>query len=422
MNRLINYGAALLASAAFSLTSCDKAAPEKLGPGKDLVLTVTEQQKAGNDNRFSFELFRVATADLQASQNALLSPLSVSMALAMTNNGAVGETREAIEKTLKFEGFDTETINAYYQKLIGDLPALDPKTRLDIANSIWYRQGFQVLPGFLDINHAFYKADVSALDFADPGAPDIINDWVSEKTQTKIPKIIDGGIPAEMVMYLINAVYFKGDWEQRFDKSATKKGEFVRSGGNPLQTDFMHVKHTFNVAATEHVEAIELPYGNKKYSMMVLKPKAEITPAQLVEELAEGEAWQTMVGTFRAVETDLSFPKFKFSYENKLNDELTDMGMGIAFGIGGVADFSGINGVGNLQISEVKHKSFIEVNEEGTEAAAVTSVGIEFTAAPQTYVFRVDRPFLFAIREVNTGLILFIGQVNDPSVVETKAP
>ena len=419
MKPFVNYGVLLLGVATISLVACDKANPEKLGAGKDLVLTAVEQEKAGTDNLFAFELFRTATTDLGANENALLSPLSVSIALAMTNNGAVGETRQAIERTLKFEGFSTEDINAYYQKLLTDLPALDPKTTLEIANSIWYRQGFNVLPDFLDVNRAFYRADVSALDFSAPNAKDIINDWVSNKTKKKIPTIIDADIPSELVMYLINAVYFKGAWEQRFDKSATKKGTFTRQDGSPLQTDFMHVKHSFNVGATEDVEAIELPYGNKKYSMVVLKPRNDINPAQLIEELHDTDTWPTLVSRFQYRETQLALPKFKFSYENKLNDELIDMGMGIAFGSS--ADFSGIGGERNLLISEVKHKSFIEVNEEGTEAAAVTSVGIELTSiGPQVYVFNIDRPFLFAIREVNTGLILFVGQVNDPSVEETK--
>ncbi len=419
MNRLTPLCTILSAISILGFMACDKADPDQLGPGKDLMLTATELERAGNDNQFAFELFRTATTDLKHNENALLSPLSVGMALAMTNNGAVGETREAIENVLKFGNLTTEEINTYYQKLMTDLPALDPKTTLEIANSIWHRHDFQVLPSFLDVNRTFYKADVSALDFADPGAKDVINDWVSNKTKKKIPTIIDGGIPSNMVMYLINAVYFKGDWEQRFDKSDTKKGTFMRAGGNDLQTDFMHVEHTFNVAGTADVEAIELPYGNKKYSMMILKPRGDLSPGQIVEKLVETNTWSTLTSSFQPGKTRLALPKFKFSYENKLNDELTDMGMGIAFEPNR-ADFSGISGTRNLLIDEVKHKSFIEVNEEGTEAAAVTSVGIIYTSLPQVHTFNVDRPFLFAIREMTTGLILFVGQVNDPSVEDTK--
>jgi len=417
MNRFATYGMLLAGATAMSLAACEKANPEKLGQGKDLVLTAVEQEKAEIDNRFAFELFRAATASLGTNENAMLSPLSVGMALAMTNNGAAGETRKAIEKALKFDSFDTDDINAYYRKLAADLPQLDPRTTLDIANSIWYRQGFDVLPGFLDVNKEFYKAEVNALDFAGPGAPNVINNWVSNKTKKKIPTIIDGGIPGDMMMYLINAVYFKGAWEQRFDKKQTEKGTFTRANGTTLQTDFMHVKRTFNVAATDVVEAIELPYGEKKFSMVVLKPRAGVDFARLTEKLRGTDLWSTLASSFSPLEVQLALPKFKFSYENKLNDELNDMGMGIAFTP--AADFSGIS-VAPLTISEVKHKSFIEVNEEGTEAAAVTSVGMIMTSLPQVYTFNVDRPFLFAIREVTTGLILFIGQVNDPSVEATK--
>lgn len=414
-NQLIKTFVVLLAISISSI-SCDKTIPEKSSEDRNLVLTAVEQQKAGNDNQFAFQLFKAATTDLQTGQNALLSPLSIGMALSMTNNGAAGETRAAIEKTLKLDGFDTKAINVYYRKLMTDLPALDPKTTLNIANSIWYRQGFEVLPAFLDINRKFYQAEVAGLDFADPGAPNVINDWVSDETHEKIPKIIDN-ISGDIVMYLINAVYFKGEWEQRFDQSATRKGTFFGENDSPLETDFMHATHTFNVASTEDVEAIELPYGNKKYSMVVLKPRGATSPAQLAEKLTNTDTWQTITGALQLRKTDLHLPKFKFSYENKLNDELTAMGMGIAFS--NLADFSGINGQGGLAISEVKHKSFIEVNEEGTEAAAATSVG-GVTSSPQIHTLRIDRPFLFVIREMNTGLILFIGQVNDPSAAQSE--
>src|SRR5690606_33096610 len=179
----------------------------------------------------------------------------------------------------------------------------DPRTTLDIANSIWYRQGFDVLPDFLEVNREFYKAEVAALDFADSGAPNVINNWVSKATRKKIPTIIDGDIPGDMMMYLINAVYFKGVWEQRFDKKQTERGTFTRANGATLQTDFMHVKHTFNVAATDAVEAIELPYGDKKFSMVVLKPRDGIGLAQLSEKLKETDLWATLASSFYSRET-----------------------------------------------------------------------------------------------------------------------
>ena len=418
MNRFAKYGLLLTAVAAFGFTACEKTRHDKPDPGKDLLLTPTEQEKAVTDNRFAFELFRRATTHLGAQDNALLSPLGVSMALAMANNGAVGDTHEVIEQALMADGFDAEAIHAYHQKLTADLPLLDPRTTLDIANSIWYRQGFDVLPDFLEVNRTFYNAEVTALDFADAGAPDAINDWVSRKTNDKIPTIIDGDIPSSMMMYLINAVYFKGSWAQRFDKSATESGAFTRADGTTLQTDFMHMEHVFNVAATDEVEAIELPYGDQKYSMVVLMPRGDGDLTALAETLVDPDTWPALAASFYGRKTRLALPKFKFSYMNKLNDELTDMGMGMAFDPQR-ADFSGIS-PSPLFISEVQHKSFIEVNEEGTEAAAVTSVGFATTSQPQVYNFHADRPFLFVIREVTSGLVVFIGQVNDPSVEATQ--
>lgn len=418
MINLLTKPLMILLPVSLSFISCERSVPEKASEaeGRDLILTTSEQRKAVKDNQFTFELFSAATGGLRANQNALLSPLSVGMALAMTNNGAAGETRAVIEQVIKTDSIDTGVINDYYRKLMTDLPALDPKTTLDIANSIWYKQEFEVLPSFLDINREFYQARVAALDFSDPAAPDVINDWVSASTREKIPAIIDN-IPSQMVMYLINAVCFKGEWEQRFDRSATSEGTFSGLNGSRLQTDFMHVTHTFNVAVTDEVEAVELPYGNKKYSMVVLKPKETLSSAQLVYNLATADTWRTITEALRPRKTGLSLPKFKFSYENQLNAELSGMGMGEAFSH--LADFSGISSGGGLRISEVKHTSFIEVNEEGTEAAAATSVGIGVTSAPSLYTLRIDRPFLFVIREMHTGLILFIGQVNNPRVTTT---
>jgi len=415
MKKMIIYGviAVWLVSTA---SSCEKS-EHKIQDGKELTLTPEEQQKVRQDNLFAFQLFKQATSDLQGGQNALLSPLSISTALAMTANGAKGTTRDAIARTLKFADFDADMINEYYQKLITDLPLLDPKTDLSMANSIWYRQGFEVLPDFLDVSHKFYKAEVAALDFTDPKAPENINNWVSRNTNDKIPTIVDQ-IPDYMIMYLINAVYFKGSWEQQFDPSATRQGLFYRINSNPLETEFMQIEHTFDVAANEFVEAIELPYQNKRYSMIVLKPADGKSPSEVLSELNQENRWEDLMSGFSSRKTKISLPKFKFSYENQLKDELTALGMGEAFSDG--ADFTGINETGAITIGEVKHKSFIEVNEEGAEAAAVTSVGIVVTSLPQIYTFNVDRPFLFAIREMSTGLILFIGQVNDPSVEQSQ--
>lgn len=412
----MNYTPFILLCCLLTL-SCAKTDNANLA-GKDLTLTAEEKQKVEQNNQFAFNLFKESAFKLQANENALLSPLSISTALAMTSNGARGETRAAIEKALNVDGFETASINAYYQKLVQDLPQLDPRTTLEIANSIWYRQDYTVLPDFLNLNSTFYHAQIAALDFNDPAAPGVINDWVNGRTQGKIPTIVEE-ISGNTMMYLINAIYFKGSWEQKFEEANTATSPFHRLDDAPLQTDFMHVNHRFKVASDDQMEAIELPYGHKKYSMVILKPKGEQTPRQLLDKYQEGDAWQSLIAGFNMLDVNLSLPKFKFSYERELKADLTKLGMGLAFRDD--ADFSGINGSGGLKIDEVMHKSFIEVNEEGTEAAAVTSVVMVLTSVPTTYQFKVDRPFLFVIREMSSGLILFIGQMNDPSVSEIRA-
>lgn len=407
---------AMIAFMALTASSCDEEEPQQ-DSTVTLTLTAAEKEKVGQDNLFAFELFKQSAADLGANENGLLSPVSLTTALAMASNGARGTTREAIYETLRFGDFDALAINEYYQKLIRDLPKLDFKTSLDIANSIWYKQDFSVAPDFLKVNSQYYHAQVEALDFADPAAPDRINAWVKANTHDKIPSIIDQ-ISQDMVMYLINAIYFKGDWAQQFDKSKTTERNFIREGNSVLETDFMHINENFGVYRGDEVEAVELPYGDNKYSMVIVKSSRGLSPAQVLDKLTGGTTWNDLTANLRSVKTNLWLPKFKFSFERQLKDDLTALGMGLAFS--DRADFTGIQEQGNLTISEVKQKAFIEVNEEGTEAAAATSVGITVTSMPQIYEFDVNHPFLFIIREVSSGLILFVGQVNDPSVEHTE--
>ncbi len=402
------------------LLSCDKAAPEA-SAGKDLVLSNEELAIVAKSNQFAFRFYREALKDLTSDKNALISPLSIQAALAMTWQGANGTTRDGMINAVGLQGLDQDLINGYFKKLIADLPALDPQTKLEIANSIWYRQEFQVIPAFLDVNRQFYKAEVNGMDFNAAGAADRINDWVNTKTRGKINQIVER-LEADLMMLLINAVYFKGSWEQQFDESLTERGVFYpeTDAAYVLHGDYMQVEHAFGYAQHPGFEMVELPYGNKKYSMLVLRPGNGESVGDLVDLLAETEGTALLgLEGLSARNMRLYLPKFKFSYKNKLNDELEALGMAEAFS--DAADFTGINANGQLKISEVNHKSFIEVNEEGTEAAAVTSVGIVLTSVgPQAMTFKLDKPFLFAIREMSSGLILFVGQVNDPASEETK--
>jgi serine protease inhibitor len=376
-----------------------------------LTLTAKEQQKAEADNKFTFNLLKQVAAAEASTKNLMLSPLSVSMAIAMTSNGSAGQTLSDISNAMQFKDFTEAEVNSYYQKIIKSLPELDSRVNLAVANSIWYRSGFTVLPTFLATNTTHYNAKVSALDFANPTSKNTINNWVGEQTQGKIPTIIDN-INSDMVMYLINAFYFKGTWKSQFDKSKTAKGAFSLSADHKIQTDFMNGEMIkLRVAADQNVSIYELPYGNDIYSMVIILPKVGMHLEDVVENM-DGNKWKNWMSSLSNVSTSIKMPKFKFSYEKTLNETLSGLGMSNAFS--DAANFTRINEAGNLKISEVKHKTFLDVNEEGTEAAAVTSVGMALTSAPQPIV--IDRPFMFAIRERHTGLILFTGLVNNPTL------
>jgi len=339
-----------------------------------------------------------------------ISPTSIALALAMTYNGAAGDTKTAMEATLQKAGLTTEEINTGYKSLIDALVSVDPKVLLEIANSIWYDKNFSVLQSFVDVNQQYYNALVSPLDFAAASAPAAINDWVNDKTHGKIPEVIQG-IPGDVVMYLINTIYFKGKWKFEFEKDNTEVEPFTLKNGDTEQVPFMKQETSLPALQNALFSMVELPYGQGNFVMDVMLPNENHTTDEIVAAL-NPENWDSWIASLTDRNINIWFPKFKFNYKNELNDELSDLGMGIAFS--DMADFSGINGTGGLAISRVLHKSFVEVNEEGTEAAAVTVVEIIETSAGPGNEFKIDRPFLFAIREVKTGSVLFMGRVQNP--------
>ncbi|MFC0515794.1 serpin family protein [Mucilaginibacter angelicae] len=404
----------LLGLGILAITACKKGGVDPInnGPGKDLVLSATEQQQVGPGNAFTLKLFKADIGTLTDNQNLIISPLSVSFAIGMTSNGANGQTLTDIRKTMEFNGFTEDQVNSYYQNLITNLPNLDPNTTLKIANSIWYANNFTPLPAFIKTNTDFYSAEVKALDFSNKTASaNTINSWVSGQTNNKIPKIIDQ-IADDARMYLINAIYFKSTWKTRFDAAKTYKAPFRLANNSTVQTDFMTNKGIdLKVAYDNGTNVIELPYSNSKYSLVMIMPDEDVKTFALG---LDSTKWNFLMGKLIATKSDVTMPKFKFSYSIDLKDILKSLGMSIAFS--DQADFSRINAAGGLTISEVKHKAYIDVNEDGTEAAAVTSVGVGTTVAAPTNVF--NKPFIFAIREMKTGLILFAGIVSDPTKSE----
>ncbi len=383
-----------------------------LDPQIKIELSPQEIQLLSATNSFGFNLFKSIAAD-EEGKNIFISPLSVSMALGMTLNGADGETRLAMQKTLELQGLSQEEINAAYKDLILLLTHIDPRVAFEIANSIWYKNGLPIHPDFVSLNQKFFGALVQALDFNDPGSVDVINNWVNESTNGKIRKILDGINPDD-VMFLINAIYFKGDWKYQFDKAKTKKDDFKLPDGTLAPCFLMQQRAKFSYAEDDLLQVIDLPYGNGFFSMTIFLPKPIMPLDSLIENFTS-VMFSYYLDRLATREVLLEMPRFKFEYEKKLNDVLTDLGMGIAFDKFH-ADFSRmVTRPMQLYLNFVKHKTFVKVDEEGTEAAAVTSVGVGVTRAyPKVAVMRVDHPFVFVIRENVSNSLIFMGKIVKP--------
>lgn len=394
----------------FVFCSCNLQSTDELN---EIEVTEKAARLIEANNDFGFEMFKNVFSAEKSDENIMVSPLSVSLALAMTYNGAGNETKIAMEKTLKVYGLSPVDINASYFDLVNALKSLDPKVLLEIANAIYYRNNFAVENSFIKTNQQYYNAEVSSLDFSSPNALKTINGWVAQKTHGKIETILDEIKPSH-VMFLLNAIYFKGVWTKEFNKKNTELKPFYLKNGTTIQTETMQRLDTLPFASNTLFSAIQLSYGKESYNMYVFLPEPGKNLQDIVDQL-NNDNWQTWMKSFSVKQDiDIKFPKLKYDYEIKLNDVLTEMGMGVAFT--GAADFTGINKAGGLYIDYVKHKTFIEVNEEGTEAAAVTIVAIDKTSVgPQKTAFHVNRPFLYAIIEKSTGAVLFIGTVTNPA-------
>lgn len=392
-----------------SLSGCSNHKGPVGDPG-NIVLSEKSLQLVKSDNSFSFNLFSKIPEDHQ--RNLMVSPLSISLALSMTLNGANGETKTAMQNTLGLQGLTPDEINQIYLDLVNALKNADPKVVLNIANSIWIRKGFPVLKSFTDVNKTYFDASVTNLDF-DQTALNTINNWVNTKTNGKIPTILES-ISADEVMFLINAIYFNGKWQYQFDPSKTANSDFTLTGGQNVSVPMMKIKEKFAYSEQTGYKALKIPYGRGKFNMVILLPDPGNTSESIASQM-DRTKWETLTAALSTpVEIDVWFPKFQYSWDIELNQLLSSMGMAIAFSKTD-ADFSKINADYQLFITKVKHKTFIKVDEEGTEAAAATSVGIGMTSMPANPLeFHVDRPFIYAITEEDTGAILFLGKVENP--------
>ena len=372
----------------------------------DLIGDSSFSNAASANTVFGFKLLM----DLQERQpdaNIMISPLSISIALTMTYNGAAGETQRAMAEVLEIEGLGIDTVNRSNVALRNSLENTDPEVEIAIANSIWSRQGVEFNPSFLHRNREFFEAEIGSLNFNDPQALKVINGWVETNTNGKIKQIVQRIDPGTLI-FLVNAIYFKGSWQKEFDKSATRDGIFYLSNGSEKRVPMMYRRGAYPYFRGDNFEAARLPYGDGKVSMYVFLPNRDSNLNDFIEQL-NAQKWSNWMSQFQETtdDSEMILPRFELEYEVKLNDALTALGMGIAFGNG--ADFSGMGT--QLFISEVRHKTIIEVNEEGTEAAAVTAV-VGVKSLPPA--FRVDRPFFFAIHDDRTQTILFMGIVVEP--------
>lgn len=364
-----------------------------------------DQRLLNANNEFAFKLF-TQTVQEDENKNVFISPFSVSMALSLLYNGADGETQRQMAEVLELQDLKLIDVNQSYQRLQTFLENKS-EVELSIANSIWLRKGFPIESEFLNNNQEYYQAEVTELDFDNFNARTIINNWVKLQTKGKIEEIIDS-VEAQSVLFLINAIYFKGTWTNEFDPNLTQAQPFYLNNGEQINHLFMSQKEEKMYYENDDFQAVNLPYGkDKSLSMYIFLPKEKSNLNIFLEKLNR-DNWQKWLKEFRQIELLLAIPKFKLDYEIELNKTLQYLGMTDIFNA--KANFKNMTPA-RVIVDKVKHKTFVEVNEEGTEAAAVTSIGIRATSISKTVNMIVNRPFFYAIQDQKTGTILFMGQM-----------
>jgi serine protease inhibitor len=344
-------------------------------------------------------------------ENFMISPASISLALSMTMNGAEGDTLSEMQETLHLTGLDMDTLNVANKDLMSILlnPDASGKVKVEIANALWARDGLDLKEAFLDACRDYYGAETQYLDFNDPGSVDIINDWVSDETHGMIPTIIDEPIEADTVLYLMNTLFFDGKWTEPFDPEKTYEGIFSKADGSTAPVQMMSGKQDVMVYHDPDGDAdiFSKAFGdNERLEMLFIRPQGDL------DDYIQGltvEKLNRMAAGLAPENLQIGIPRFSYDTGMSLKDVLTAMGMEKAFS--GEAEFWSMSDT-PLYIDEVMHKTRIEVKEEGAKAAAVTSVEMNATGMPMSYI--LDSPFLYLIRDRQTGAVLFMGVVEDP--------
>jgi serine protease inhibitor len=382
------------------LSACtDKAVPEAENVNVPAAF-------ATKTNHFALDFWR--SYEKENGGTYFLSPLSLNVALGMLLNGAEGETKAEIQTMLGFSDADMSTVNEHYAELIQKLPHVDPKVKNTMANSLWHRAGFPVEASYVDDLKRSFGAEIYGEDFSSQATVNKINAWAAKHTENKIQKVIER-IEPHHVLYLMNALYFKGDWTTEFNTKNSFKGDFNGVKG-AVSKDFMANRAQYGYASTEEVQAVELPYGNEKYAMLVLLPQDKLSVEELILGL-NADKWNQLLGSLRSQEVEVTLPKIKMETSKGLKPVLQNMGMRRAFTES--AELGRISKATRLFVDFVKQDTYVAMDEKGTEAAAVTTIGVGLTSVSPYKVVRCDRPFAFAIVEKTSGTLQFIGKVNE---------
>lgn len=355
--------------------------------------------------------FRLA-ATQPSDGNVLISPASINVLLHLVALGADGDTLREFASILGFDQANAQAQLELLASLHRALTSSDPKVSIQTANSIWARTGIRFSETYMQNAHRSADAEISTLNFEDPEALATINTWVKEKTDGMIPTLLER-IEADTVLIAVNAIAFKGEWSQKFDEELTHDAPFYPLKGDPFDAKFMSRTGKYRLVVSPVATVVEAPYGEKAYSMLLLLPQEGAAPRATLAGL-NADKLKSLLDSMTESEIVLTMPKWSFSYDRTLNDDLKALGIREAFEPH-EANFARMREERDLFLQRVIHKTFIQVDEKGTKAAAVTGAEMGITSAPATpREIRFDRPFAFAIRDTNTGALLFLGWVNDP--------
>lgn len=366
---------------------------------------------AARTSDFAFDLLRRLDETEPAGDNIFVSPLSLHVALGMLLNGAEGETRDGILKALKAGELSVEELNQAYRTLLKEMPEADSKVSLSIANSVWYRQGLSVKQNFQQVLSEIFNAQIYGEPF-DKQTVGKINQWASDHTHGKIDKVIDA-IQDDMAMFLMNALYFKGDWKYTFDKKQTQDWNFQLANGSDKKVKMMFTESEFRSYKAGDFTAVELPYSSGQFNLTLFVPGEGKSLNTVLQDFDDSK-WEEVQTGLRQGSVKVGLPRFTLEYEIQLKKVLSGMGMSKAFGE--FAEFNGISSDARMSVGFVKQNTFLGIDEEGTEAAAVTTIGMQFTSAGPGPALTViaDRPFFFVISEKTSNTVLFTGRIVNP--------